>query len=141
MLSQKACKVVTTKDLSGQENGWLMEIASSIDSWSKFLDNAQVYLTSLFPGKKKGFHLHNKKESQLTCIKGKVIIAIWDGKNIEELVLDAEKPVTIRIPKERAVGFFNPGSKEAWILNLCSPPYDPQDPEQEDLNFPWEPKV
>ena len=61
MLSQKACKVVETCDLSGQENGRLMEIASSRDGWSRFLDNGQVYVTILLPGKKKGFHLHHKK--------------------------------------------------------------------------------
>ena len=105
------------------------------------MDNAQVYLTSLFPGKKKGFHLHNKKESQLTCIKGKVIIAIWDGKNIEELVLDADKPVAVRVPKGQAICFYNPGPEQAYILNLCSPPYDPNDPEQEGLDLEWEPKV
>jgi dTDP-4-dehydrorhamnose 3,5-epimerase-like enzyme len=141
MFSQKVCKVVTTKDSGGQENGWLMEVASSRDGWNRFLDNAQVYVTILLPGKKKGWHLHHKKASQLTCIKGKVVIAIWDGKNIEELVLNANKPVTVRVPKEQAICFYNPGPEEAYILNLCSPPYDPQNPEQEDLDLTWQPKI
>ena len=142
MLNAKKCKVVTTRDLKGAENGWLMEIASTRDGWSKFLDNAQVYLTVLAPGKKKGWHLHHKKENQFTCIKGKVIMAVWDGNKIsEEITLDSQNPVTVRVPKEQAICFYNPGAENAYILNLCSPPYDPEDPEQEDLDLPWEPQV
>ena len=140
MADQKGCKLVKTRDLDGSENGWLMEIASTRDNWSKFLDNAQIYLTTLLPGKKKGFHLHHKKENQFTCIKGRVVMAIWDGKKIEEVILDAKKPVTIRVPKEQAICFYNPTTQPAYILNLCSPPYDPNDPEQEDLSLPWQPK-
>ncbi|OGY18977.1 MAG: hypothetical protein A2784_03540 [Candidatus Chisholmbacteria bacterium RIFCSPHIGHO2_01_FULL_48_12] len=139
MADQKDCKVVKTRDLGNEENGWLMEIGSSRDGWSKFLDHAQIYLTTLLPGKKKGWHLHHKKENQFTCIRGKVAVAIWDGNKIEEISLDAEKPITVRVPKEQAICFYNAGDEPAYILNLCSPPYDPEDPEQEDLNIPWEP--
>ena len=52
----KVCKRVVTKDLTGQDNGLLVEIASTKDGWSRFLDNAQIYLPTLVPGKKKGFH-------------------------------------------------------------------------------------
>lgn len=45
----------------------------------------------------------------------------------------------MRVPKEQVVCFYNPGPDEAYILNLCSPPYDPEDPEQEDVDIPWEP--
>ena len=68
-------------------------------------------------------------------------MAIWDGNKIEEIILDAEKPVTVRVPKGQAICFYNPDNEPAYILNLCSPPYDPNDPEQEDLDIPWEPKA
>jgi len=141
MFSQKVCKLVTTKDLSGQENGWLMEVASSRDGWSRFLDNAQVYLTTLLPGKKKGWHLHHKKENQFTCIKGRVILGVKEGGKIEEMEMNGEQPVTIRIPKDVPICFYNHGNEPAYILNLCSPPYDPNDLEQEDLDIPWQPKA
>lgn len=141
MLSQKPCKLVTTCDLGGAENGWLMEIASTRDGWSKFLDDAQVYLTMVLPGKKKGWHVHHKKESQFTCIKGKVIMGIKSGEQIEEVTLNGNSPVSIRVLREVPVCFYNSGNEAAYILNLCSPPYDPNDLEQEDLDIPWEPKV
>jgi len=103
------------------------------------LDNSQVYLTTLLPYKKKGWHLHHKKGNQVTCIKGKVILGVWDKENIEEYVLDAQSPIMVRVPKEHALCFYNPGDEEAYILNLCSPPYDPQDPEQEDIKLEWNP--
>lgn len=141
MLPTKACRVVRTRDSSGQENGWLMEIASSRDGWSKFLDHAQVYLTTVLPGKKKGWHVHHKKENQLTCIRGKVILGVKQGEKIEEIAMDAGQPTTVRVPRDIPICFYNPGDEPAYILNLCSPPYDPKDPEQEDLDIPWEPKI
>lgn len=136
----KSCKRVVTTDFSGGDNGLLVEIASTRDEWSKFLNNAQIYMTTLLPKMRKGWHLHHKKENQVTCIKGKVILGVWDGKEIEEFRLDALEPLTVRIPKEHALCFYNPGGEEAYILNLCSPPYDPQDPEQEEIDLAWEPK-
>ncbi len=136
----KQCKVVSTQDMAGIVNGKLMEIASIRDGWSKFLDNSQIYLTTLLPKKKKGFHLHHKKENQVTCIKGRINLGVWDGKNIHEFVLDADSPTTVRVPKGNALCFYNSGNKVAYILNLCSPPYNPDDPEQEDIDLEWTPK-
>ncbi|MBI2010485.1 MAG: WxcM-like domain-containing protein [Candidatus Chisholmbacteria bacterium] len=140
MLETKRCKLVATKDLNGRVNGKLMEIASSLDGWSRFIKNSQIYLTSVLPRQKKGFHLHRKKTHQITCIKGQVILGVWDGKKITEKKLDGDKPITVRVPKNRAICFYNWGNEEAWLLNLCSPPYKPQDPEQEDLNLSWQPR-
>jgi len=53
-MNTKSCKQVDTKDLSGKTNGFLIEIASSLDGWSQFLDNAQIYLTTVNPKTKKG---------------------------------------------------------------------------------------
>ena len=140
-IQTKACKLVKTKGFDKKINGSLMEIASSRDKWSKFLDNAQVYLTTLNPRQKKGFHLHKLKTNQVACIKGKVILGIWDRKTIKNYVLDSKKPMMVRIPKMHALAFFNPSrTEEAFIINLCSPPYDPKVPEQEDIDLPWKTK-
>lgn len=137
--STRQCKRVKTRNLSGKINGFVMEIASSRDGWSKFLDNAQVYMTAILPKMKKGWHLHHKKENQVVCIKGRVILGVWDKQKIEEFELDSKSPIMVRVPKEHALCFYNPGEEEAYILNLCSPPYDPQDQEQEDLDLAWTP--
>lgn len=139
-LKTKPCKLVKTRDLAGKDNGWLMEIASSRDGWSKFLDNAQVYLTTVLSGKKKGWHLHHKKENQLTCIRGRVILGVKRGDKIEEMEMNADQPVTVRVAPGVPLCFYNPGDEPAYILNLCSPSYDSNDPEQEDLDILWEPK-
>ena len=130
MLETKSCKVVSTRGLNGHLNGRLIEIASSLDGWSRFIKNSQIYLTSVLPQLKKGFHLHRKKTHQITCIKGKVILGVWDGKTITEKKLDGDKPTTVRVPKNRAICFYNYSSEEAWLLNLCSPPYSAHDKKQ-----------
>ena len=137
----KICKRVATKDFGGRENGFLTEIASSRDGWSTFLDNSQVYMTTILPNMKKGFHMHHKKENQVTCIMGTVILGVWDGKTIAEFTLDAQSPITVRVPNKHALCFYNPTNEEASVLNICSPPYDPDDPEQEDIDLVWTPKI
>ena len=67
-------------------------------------------------------------------------MAVWNGKKIIEYRIGEENPLTVRVPKEHAICFYNFGPEEAYIINLCSPPYDPNDPEQEDLDLPWDPK-
>lgn len=140
-VSTKTCKRVDTRTLDGDINGFLLEVASTHDGWSKFLNKAQVYMTTVLPGKKKGFHLHHKKENQFTCIKGNVAVAVWNGKKIsKEFYIGESNFLTIRVPKKHAICFYNFGPKEAYVVNLCSPPYDPNDKEQEDLDLPWDPK-
>lgn len=137
----KKCKLVDTRGFDKKVNGILMELASTHDKWSQFLDNAQVYLTTVRPGRKKGFHLHKLKTNQITCIKGRIVLGVWNGKKIKEYKMDAKRPMTVKIPKKHALAFYNPSKvEEAYIINLCSPPYDPKVCEQEDLDLPWKVK-
>ena len=140
-VTTKKCKLVNTSGFDKKTNGVLMEIASVRDNWSQFLDNSQVYLTTVKPGFKKGFHLHKLKTNQVTCIKGRIVLGVWDGKRIKEYKMNAKEPITVKIPKKHALAFYNPSKvEEAYIINLCSPPYDPEVREQEDLALPWKVK-
>ena len=106
-VSTKPCKRVETKDLSGKKNGFLLEIASTRDGWSKFLDNSQVYLATVLPKQKKGFHLHHKKVNQFTCIKGNVAMAVWEqGKNFLRDNLKLYRFLSIKM--RTLLGLYNP---------------------------------
>ena len=60
---------------------------------------------------------------------------------MKEYKMGEENRVTVRVPKKLAICFYNYGKDEAYIINLCSPPYDPKVKEQEDIDIPWQPKV
>lgn len=111
-------KKVTTFDLNGKENGFLVELF-------KDSDKTLAYLTAAKPGAFKGYHLHKVRAARYICIKGKMKIILYkDGKR-EEHILSAENLKRLYIPKNVPTGLENIGSEEAWLINLPEPPYDP----------------
>jgi dTDP-4-dehydrorhamnose 3,5-epimerase-like enzyme len=125
-LKKEVAKRVITKNLSGETNGWLLELFKDKDN-----NKTEVYLTVTSAGSFKGYHLHRVRETRLICLKGKIkvytYININDSKGWvrKEYVLNAEKPERLIIPKNIAIGLENIGGEEAWLINYPKPPYDP----------------
>lgn len=113
-------KKVKTIDLSGAENGSLIELYRDGDK-------TVAYLTTVFPGMFKGYHLHRVRAARYVCLKGKmkIIVYIPGSKESEEYILDAQKPQRLFIPNNVATGLLNIGKEEAWLINYPDPPYDP----------------
>lgn len=113
-------KKIVTKDPSGSENGFLIELL-------KDGDKTIAYLTAASPGAFKGYHLHRVRAARYICVKGKMKITLQrpGEKTREEYILDAGKPKRLYIPKETATGLQNIGEEEAWLINFPDPPYDP----------------
>ncbi|MHB8375490.1 MAG: polysaccharide biosynthesis C-terminal domain-containing protein [Dehalococcoidia bacterium] len=114
----QAAKKVTTRDHTGAENGWLVEL---------YKDGAKTtaYLTAAAPGAFKGYHLHRVRAARYVCVRGRMKIVLYvDGKR-REYVLDAANPERLFIPANVATGLQNIGDEEAWLINYPDPPYDP----------------
>ncbi len=113
-------KKVQTKDHSGQENGFLVEMF-------KDGDKTTVYLTAAKPGAFKGYHLHRVRAARYVAIKGKMKITLYKpGTQEKEVhILDAGNPQRLFIPKDIATGLENIGDEEAWLINYPDPAYDP----------------
>lgn len=115
-------KKVTTKDHSGQDNGFLIELI-------KDGDKTVAYLTAAKVGAFKGYHLHRVRAARYCVVKGKMLITMYsyrDGQwQKEEKLLDAANPERLFIPKDVATGLENTGDEEAWLVNYPDPPYDP----------------
>ena len=125
-VSEEIAKKVTTKDHSGQENGFLIELF-------KNEDKTEVYLSAAIPGAFKGYHLHRVRSARYVCLKGKMRIILYlpsekDGRTQwvrEEHLLDANEPKRLFIPKNVATGLENIGTEEGWLVNYPDPAYDP----------------
>jgi dTDP-4-dehydrorhamnose 3,5-epimerase-like enzyme len=121
-ISTEPAKKVITRDHSGDENGFLIELF-------KDGDKTVVYLTAAAPGAFKGYHLHRVRAARYLCVKGRMRIILYsraDGRWVrEEHALDANEPRRLFIPKEVATGLQNSGDEEAWLINFPDPPYDP----------------
>lgn len=113
-------KKVGTKDHSGEDNGFLIELY-------KDGDKTVAYLTAAKPGAFKGYHLHRVRAARYVCVKGrmKIILQTPGKQDREEYILDASKPQRLFIPKDIATGLENIGDEEAWLINYPDPPYDP----------------
>lgn len=120
-------KKVPTKDHSGLENGFLIELYKDKETGQK----TEVYLTAALPGAFKGYHLHRVRAARYVAIKGKMKITTYehDGQKWTptETILDAnsEIPQRMFIPKDIATGLENVGTEEAWLINYPDPAYDP----------------
>lgn len=113
---KESVKKVPTRDLKGQENGFLMELF-------KDGDKTVLYLTAASPGAFKGYHLHKVRAARYVCIKGTMKIILYvDGKREEHILNPGDR---LFIPNQTPTGLENIGSEEAWLINYPDPPYDP----------------
>lgn len=121
-ISTEEAKKVTTYDSTKTENGFLIELF-------KDGDKTVSYLTSAKPGAFKGYHLHRVRAARYVAIKGKMKIILYsrvgEKWEKEEVILDANTPTRLFIPKDVATGLENIGSEEAWLINYPDPAYDP----------------
>ena len=116
--SLEDAKKVSTFNLKGQENGFLVEL---------FKDGRKTtaYLSAVKPGAFKGYHLHRVRAARYVCLKGKMKIMIYEGGKRQEFILSADKPQRLFIPAGVPTGLLNIGDSESWLINLPDPAYDP----------------
>lgn len=119
---QEEAKKVITKDHSGNENGFLIELYKNGDKTTH-------YLTAAKPRAFKGYHLHRVRGAQYCVLKGKmrIILYVHNQKSWkrQEFILDGSKPSRLFIPPNIATGLENIGTEDAWLINFPDPAYDP----------------
>jgi len=124
MTTEKA-KLVITKDPSGNENGWLMELF-------KDGDKTLSYLTVTKPGAFKGYHLHRLRTANFICVKGKVrlITYTFNGDyefhgewTRDEVILEPGDRVTV--PPFTPTALESISEEDSWLINYPNPAFDP----------------
>lgn len=124
LATTETAKKVPTRDHSGNDNGFLIELFKDHDTQEK----TEVYLTAAIPGAFKGYHLHRVRAARYVCLKGKMKITLYkpgEPNSKEEHILDSQNPSRLFIPKDIATGLENIGEEEAWLINYPDPAYDP----------------
>ncbi len=130
VVKTEEAKKVTTKDLAGSENGFLIEMF-------KDCNKTVVYLSCATPGAFKGYHLHKVRGARYVCIKGTMKIILYvDGKR-EEHILTSNPPMRLYIPPMVPTGLQNIGNEDGWLVNYPDPAYDP-DLKGEQVDFTQE---
>ncbi len=116
---------VKLRDLSRFEDwrGYLIEAMRK--DWPEFKSFAQCYVTSCKPGIAKAWHYHQKQTDSFVVVKGEARIALYDAREgsktkgeVNEFVVNAEKPKMVQIPPGVLHGFTSNNSEDVLMLNL-----------------------
>jgi dTDP-4-dehydrorhamnose 3,5-epimerase len=131
------------------ERGWLTEILRCDEEiYEKF---GQVYLTAVYSGVVKAWHLHKLQTDNFTCIKGEIKVALYDArensptyKEINEFLIGDDNPTLIKVPPLVYHGWKGVGEDTAYIINIPTLPYNYKTPDEyrlppdtKDIPYDW----
>lgn len=118
---------IETQDSNGNQNGWVLPIWSELTEPG--LRPAQVYITAIGPGMRKGPHLHHKRRGVFFCISGKVLVRkVYEGDVIDKIIEPGSGYVFV--PKGTPAALYNLGMDEAMVLNMPNPSWSKYDPDE-----------
>lgn len=116
-----------TTSADNKKNGYLIPIYNKKENF--FSENAepqQVYLTVVKANCIKGPHLHKVRKGFFTCIKGNVrIILKINNKFIQYYSGENHEYLSVEIPTNIGAAIQNIDSKDAFVLNMPTPAWDP----------------
>ena len=125
-----------TKDINDNHvNGSLTVIWRD---WDNIIDDApkMIYVTSVEPGEIKGPHLHLRRNSYFTCIRGKVVFIAKDRSgNYVEIESSEDDPVLVQIPKNFPSAHINISDQKSTVLTIANLAWKPDDNEMENVTF------
>lgn len=131
------------------ERGRLMEILRCNDEI--FRGFGQVYVTVVNPGYVKGWHYHLQQDDSFVPLVGSVRVGLYDRREssptrgaVAEVILSADDPMVLQIPRGVVHGLECMGNSEAMVLNVPNMPYNHQNPDEwridpfnNDIPFRW----
>ncbi|MBI2309398.1 hypothetical protein HYU89_00685 [Candidatus Collierbacteria bacterium] len=136
------CRIIPTKDAMGENNGVVVEVAKNYQEIQKNAvegnrsSETTVYMTTVSPGKMKGYHGHLLRTSTYTLVGGKAEVHMLNLFTQELFVykIDADSAPYRTITEP---GYFialkNIGESVATFIGVPNPPYNPQVNEQLEL--------
>ena len=126
-----------TKNRFGKSNGFLIPIFNVHDGFIAGENSPQqVYLTVCDVGEVKGPHLHKKRWGFFTCIQGDIKVVARTEAGYEELYSGEHHDfATIEVPAGTPSALQNIGDSPAYILNMPSPAWHPDDQDEHAVTF------
>lgn len=137
------CRVIPTVDAEGKNNGVVVEVTKNYKELQKNMvegnrsSETTVYITTVVPGKMKGYHGHLLRTSTYTLVGGKAEIQMLNLFTKELLVyeIDADSlPYRTITEPGYFIALKNIGDSVATFVGVPNPPYNPLVKEQLELN-------
>ena len=136
-LKSKKNQKFTTKDASGEPNGFLVPIYNIHDGFfPEGEEPKQVYLTVIAPHKIKGPHLHYIRTGCFTCIKGNARFVLKTDTGYEVILSgEAHDYRTVIVPTGVPAALQNLGDEDAYVLNMPNPAWTPEMKDEYSADF------
>lgn len=124
------------------EDGVVCEVARA--SWQELVAPiVQVHVTTTFPGRVRGWGLHQLGTDRLFVVSGLVQFVVFDGRrssstygNLFELKVSEKNPGLLIVEPNLYHGWKNIGTTEAVIINMPDRMYNYEEPDA--LDLPWD---
>lgn len=127
------------------ERGFFIEILRM--DWKSFVEDSsivQVNLSMSLPSAIRAWHRHSRGQVDYICVtKGSLKVCVYDDRKdsktkgqLNEIVLDSEKPQIIRIPGFYWHGTMCTGKEPSLVVYFVTKLYDYENPDEE--RRPWD---
>lgn len=134
------------------DRGYLMEILREDDP--EFVRFGQIYVSTNMPGIVKAWHAHRKQTDHLCVLKGMAKIGIFDDRKDSPTYRQSMSIVAGELNSQLVIipplvwhGYMALGNEPAYLINLPTVAYNPQEPDEmrqdpfdNDFGFEWQPK-
>jgi len=139
--------VIEPKKVICDDRGRIMHIMKSSDN--QFESFGEVYISTVYPGVVKGWHIHDKMTLNYVVPKGMIKFALYDARKysptfgeVQEVAMGQHNYVQVTVPPGVWNGFMGLGTEEAIIINFTDIPHDPTeihrcDPHNNDIPYTW----
>lgn len=128
---------IPTTDTEGRPNGWVQPVWSVLESPE--LRPEQVYITAIAPRSRKGPHCHHVRRGFFVVISGTVRIRWKDDDTYYDLLYGEKggSRASCVIDPGIPCALYNYGDTEALVLNLPSPAWSADNPDEHPVEN-WE---
>ncbi len=134
------------------ERGRLMEILRSDDEF--FTKFGQVYMTTVYPGIIKAWHLHKIQTDNVAALSGMIKLALYDSREnsstkgkVREFFIGEHNPLLVQIPKGVYHGWKCISETEAIVVNCPTELYNYEKPDEyrlpydtDEIPYDWDTK-
>ncbi len=114
-----------------------------------FKEFGEIYFSTIYQDKIKGWHLHKESSLNYVCIKGRVRLTLFDDRpgsksknEIQEIILSPREYNLITIPPNIWNGFKGLDKDESIIANCLTLPHNEKEmvrksPDDRYFNYKW----
>lgn len=131
------------------ERGSVKEIFSNVGIYPE----GHVYISTVNPGRVKGWHLHKFMDLNYACVSGMIKLVLYDSRpdsptvgELDEVFIGDENYCMVHVPHGVVNGFKGLGANPSFVVNVASQNYSVDDivrypPHSEDVvPYDWKAK-